>query len=197
MRLIAIITAIICFTSCGLFKKKKQADPTKIVEAPVAEEQPTQPIQTIEAEEIPPQGIKMTYGEICESFLSTLQSGSVDQISQYLPNLSVARAIFGQEASGKSDEEVQAMIDGLTARFMENIEKLRTSASENGVDINTLRVRNCLYFDSEDPIMVPRVLSVELSDGTKDYKIPVTVLNYSGKTYVFKILITTNIFDKE
>lgn len=197
MRLIAIMTALICLTSCGLFKKSEQDDPTKIVEEPVAEQQPTQPTIALELKDAPPEEIKMTYGEICEAFLSTLRSGSVDQMSQFFPSLSVARAISGQEASGKSDKDVQEMINGLTTRFMENIEKLKTSASDNNVEINSLRVRNCLYFDSKDPVLVPRVLSVELSDGSKDYKIPVTVLNYSGKTYVFEILNTTNIFNKE
>jgi len=197
MRIIAIITVVMCLTSCGLFKKNKGSDPTVIQEEPVAEETPAEPTNPIEVTEIPPSSIKMTYGEICEAFLSTLQSGSVDQISPYAPTVAVARAMASGETSGKSDKDVQAMIDGVTDRFKENIEKLRTAASENNVDLNNLRVRNCLYNESTDPAMVPRVLSVELSNGTKDFSIPVTVLNYSGKTYVFEILMTTGIFDKK
>jgi len=197
MKIFTLVITIVCFTSCGLFKKNQKDDPTKIAEEPVAEQEPTQPVQNIEVEQTPPQGIKMTYGEICEAFLATLQSGSVDQISQYFPPVSVARAMSGSSVSGKTDEEVQKMIDGMTARFGENVVKLQTAATENNVDVNGLRIRNCLYFDSKDPAMVPRVLSVELSDGSKDYKIPVTVLNYSGKTYVFEILNTQNVFNKE
>lgn len=197
MRIVAIMTAIVCLTACGLFKKNKGSDPTVIQEEPVAEETPTEPTTPLEVTKIPPAGIKMTYGEICEAFLSTLQSGSIDQISQYTPTIAVARAMSAKETNGKSDKEVQGMIDGLTARFNENIGKLKTAASENNVDLNNLRVRNCLYNESTDPVMVPRVLSVELSNGVKDFSIPVTVLNYSGKTYVFEILMTTGIFDKK
>lgn len=197
MRLIALTTILFFLTSCGLFKKNQGDDPTVIKEEPVVEETPIEPIKTLEVEEIPPQGIKMTYGEICEAFLSTLQSGSNDQISQYFATVPVARAMSGKETNGKTDKDVQVMIDGLTARFQENINKLRTAADENNIDITKLRVRNCLYNESTDPAMVPRVLSVQLSNGVKDYTIPVTVLNYSGKTYVFEILMTTGIFDKE
>lgn len=197
MRLIAITTLVIFISSCGLFKKSKGEDPTVIQEEPVAQETPDEPIIKLEVEEIPPEGIKMTYGEVCEAFLSTLQSGSIDQISQYNPSVTVARAMSGKETAGKSDKDVQAMIDGMNDRFKENIEKLRTAAKDNDVDLNTLRIRNCLYNESTDPAMVPRVLSVQLSNGVQDFTIPVTVLNYSGKTYVFEILNTTRIFDKE
>ena len=60
MKFIAIVTSLICLTSCGLFKKNQKDDPTKIVEEPVAEQEPTQPIQNIEVQQTPPQGIKMT-----------------------------------------------------------------------------------------------------------------------------------------
>ena len=196
MRILAIMTTFICLSACGLFKKNNGEDPTVIQEEPVAEETPTEPIKTIEVEQVPPAGIKMTYGEVCESFLSTLQSGSIDQISQYTPTVAVARAMSGKETDGKSDKDVQGMIDGLTTRIKDNIDLLRTAASDNNVDLNNLRLRNCLYNESTDPVMVPRVLSVQLSDGVKDYSIPVTVLNYSGKTYVFEILMTTGIFNK-
>jgi len=196
MKFIAIVTSLICLTSCGLFKKNQKDGPTKIVEEPVAEQEPTQPIQNIEVQQTPPQGIKMTYGEVCESFLSALQSGSVDQISQYFLDVTVARAIAGKETNGKTDKDVQVMIDGMTSRFMENIEHLRTAADENNVNLNGLRVRNCLYFDSEEPGSMINFLTPDLSDGSKDYKTTLTIANYSGKTYVMEIVKTTNVFNK-
>ena len=119
----------------------------------MAQQDPTQadqPIKNIEVQQTPPEGIQMAYGEICESFLSTLQSGSADQISQYFLDVTVARAIAGKETSGKTDKEVQVMVDGMTSRFMENVNNLRTDADENNVTLNSLRVRNCLYFDSDE-----------------------------------------------
>jgi hypothetical protein len=200
MKLLALSIIFLSLTSCGSFKKNQGDDPTKIKEEPkeepVAEVDPSQPVQDIEVVQEPKQGLKMTYGEICESFLSTLQSGSVDQMSQHFPTIAVARAISGKAASGKTDEEMQVMIDDLTTRFMSNIEKLRTAANESNVELNTLRVRNCLYFDSEQPNSMMNFLTSELNDGSKDYKITMSIANYGGKTYAREIIKTTNVFNK-
>jgi hypothetical protein len=196
MRIITITLVIISLSACGLFKKSAQDDPTKIKEVAVAEEQPTEPVIALKLEEESPEDLKMAYGEVCEALLSTLQSGSIDQMSQYIPNVMVARAIGGKETNGKSDKDVQALIDGLTNGMSENIESLRVSAKENKVDLNGLRVRNCLYFDSEDSTSVINFLISEFSNGSKDYKVTLSIIDYGGKTYVTGITNTTNVFNK-
>ena len=189
MKNVALIILSVWLSSCGLFKSNKSK--TEVVEEPVEDK----PVELV-VDQPPQSGIKMTYGEICEAFLSTLQIGSVDGMNAFFPTVQVARSMSPNETSGKSDEEVGKMITGMKLRFKENLIRLRASAIENKVELGNLKIKNCLYFDTKDNAMVPRVLSVEIGNQDKDYKIPLTVLNYSGKTYVFEILNTTNIFDK-
>lgn len=191
MKKVAFLFLCVWLTSCGLFKSKKAT--SEAVEEPV-EEEPV--IEMVIKDQPPPSGIKMTYGEICETFLSTLQIGSAEGMNAYFPTVQVARSMSPNETNGKSDEEVEKMLAGMKNRFKENLIKLRAAAIENKVELGKLNIRNCLYFDSEDGAMVPRVLSVEIGTADDLYKIPITVLNYSGKTYVFEVLNTTNIFNK-
>ncbi len=196
MKNLLILLIVTLLSSCGLFKKKESNEPTVIKEEPQAEKEIVAPTIILDPTENPPEGVQMAYGEVCEAFKATLQSGSLDQFIQYLPTVAIARAMSPTETTGKSDKDVQIMIDGLSKTFLRNIKKIQESAEENNVDLTKLMTRNCIYYKSDAPPMEPRVLSVQLSSGTVDFNVPITILNYSGKSYVFEILNTTNLFKK-
>jgi len=198
MRIVLLISISVLIVSCSLFKKKnKNQEVSEIaVDAPVAEKEPKQ-VMSIEIAEASENQVMMAYHEVCDVFLAALQSGSSENIEALFPDAALAKFLSPAETSELTDAEIKdKMINGLVTRFKENLNKLKAAANENNVDLSALTIRNCLYFDSGDPETVPRVLSVEFGSETKLYKVPITVLDYNKKTYVFEILKTTGIFDE-
>lgn len=167
----------------------------EVVEETVAEDTPKSEITDIETVETAPEVMIMGYGEICDAFVATLQTGNSRPMEQYFPTLDLAKTIAPNETSGKTDEQIKTeMVDALINRFKENLHKLQEAAKLNRITLQSLTVKNCLYNESSDPETVPRVLNIEVMDNNGSYTIPVTVLKFENKTYVFEILNTQNVF---
>ncbi|MBO6514960.1 MAG: hypothetical protein JJ975_00230 [Bacteroidia bacterium] len=198
MRIFLYVSVVFLFCSCKLFKKNSSSsEEVSKTEKTEAASEPEQPNSTIEIAEAQETNVMMAYHEVCDVFLAVLQTQNWEIINPFFAEPDLARYLSPKQTIDQTDQQIrEKMIGPMTQRFKDNIGKLRKSAEENSVDLTKLRVQNCLYFDSDDPATVPRVLSVELGDGSKVYKIPVTVLDYKKQTYVFEILNTTRIFDK-
>ncbi len=167
----------------------------KVVQETSEEQAPQTEIADIETVDVAPDVVIMAYGEVCDAFVASLQSGAVRPLETFFPTVDLAKTIAPKETSGKSDEEIKTqMVDGLINRFKGNLIQLQEAAKLNRVNLRSLTIKNCLYNESTDPETVPRVLSIEVMDNNKTYTIPVTVLTFEKKTYLFEILNTQNVF---
>lgn len=198
MKTLIYPTCLLILSSCSLFKsgKKKSTENVETTTEVSAENEIEEPkvIVVSESSDAP---VMMAYHEICDQFLLALQSGSMEPLSTFAVTPALARILSPKETAELTDKQIQeTMISGLQQRFLDNLNKLRQAAKDNSVDLNKLRVQNCLYFESDDPPTVPRVLSIELESKGNVFKIPVTILSHEKKTYVFEILKTTGVFDK-
>lgn len=201
MRTSVVVLSVIFLTSCGLFKKKVKDDEvvaeTEMSKDPDAEIKPRStpvPIETVQPAQ---DDLIMAYGEVCEAFLAALKSGSTAPMEPFFPDVRMAKSIAPNEVANKTDEQIEnEILKGMRDRFTNNLTRLRAHAAENNVDLNKQSLLNCLYVESKDPDMVPRVLSVEIGSPEKKYPIAITVLKLDSKTYVFEILNTTGIFNK-
>lgn len=132
-----------------------------------------------------------------EDFGRSIISGETSGLKEYLPDVALAKILSPERTEAMTDEAIQSeMIDVLVSRFDLNLGKLQNAISENNIDRKQLSFTGSVLNPSDDPPLVPRVLSVNLKNGGEDVSIPVTVLYAQEKWYLFEILNTTNIFSK-
>lgn len=190
---ILLAITIFSFSSCKLFKSKQHnTQDEEIAEA----EQVSEPSAVLEVQQSQSDDVVMAYGELCEALLASIRMENIDPMQPYFPDVKAAKAMSPKEFSGKSDKEINAVLDGMKSRFKGNIDNLVSGAKDNNVDVGTLSVKNCLY--SEDNDLNAEILTAEYLGGSITYEIALLVKTINGRTYVLEIPISTGIFkDRE
>lgn len=181
---------IFSFSSCKLFKSKQHnTQDEEIAEA----EQVSEPSPVLEVQQPQSDDVVMAYGELCEALLASIRMENIDPMQPYFPDVKAAKAMSPKEFSGKSDKEINAVLDGMKSRFKGNIDNLVSGAKENKVDVGALSVKNCLY--SKDIDLNVEILTAEYLGGSITYEIALLVKTINGRTYVLEIPISTGIFE--
>lgn len=170
--------ALIGFVAC---KSKKQATDAAAEEHELLEA----------AEEAP---IEQSLKEVGDRLLRAIQ-GENDALDGFAPDVAFAKVLAPKETKDLSDQAIEdQLLSGLKSRLASNIETLANDAKNKRIDVESLIVESITEEPSTDPPLVPRVVSIKLSNKEWKASVPLTFVKHEGRIYVFEILNSVDIF---
>lgn len=139
-----------------------------------------------------PAGLDRAAHHVVES----LKTGEYGPVLEFMPDYAMARIITPENTNQLTDEEIQSqMLTPVKQRFAENLEKIRQAIIARGHNTTRVSLSGRELHPSEDPPLVPRVMTLKFRAGNETASVPVTYLVHEGRVYLFEILKTTGVFD--
>lgn len=131
---------------------------------------------------------------VAKDFSKAVINDDVELLKKYFADAAIARSL-SPKAKEMSDDEIQtSMLEALHNRFITNFEAIQTNIAANNYDRSMLSFGGYKYYETDDPITVPRALSVSFKVGDKVETTTITALLMDNRVYLFEILNTTNVF---
>lgn len=131
---------------------------------------------------------------VARDFGKAMINNDISLVEKYYADVAVARYL-SPKAKEMSDEEIQAtMLDGLHNRFISNFEALQNNIITHSYDRNVMEFGGYKYYETDEPITVPRALNVKIKVDEQEEVISITTLLWDENIYLFEILNTTNVF---
>lgn len=138
-----------------------------------------------------PAGLDRAAHHVVES----LKTGEYESVLEFMPDYAMARILSPENTNTLSDQEIESqMLTPVKQRFADNLEKIRQAVVGRGHNITSVSLAHRELHVSEDPPLVPRVMTLSLKAGSETASFPITYLVYEGRVYLFEILKTTGIF---
>ena len=131
--------------------------------------------------------------DLCIMLVDVIKSNDTKYLSTYFPDVAIARILSPEETKGLSDSEItKNMLQPLQTRFEKNISNLRAGVESNKLEYSDPSYESFKLEASDDPPLVPRVLSITAKAKGLTGNIPVTYIEHEDRIYLFEILISTN-----
>ena len=181
MKYFLIIATAVLLSSCSVKKNQATTNTSQEVEATIA----------VSESIVIDDGLT----KVAESFAKAVIDINPELLNEFAPNANLARVLSPTVTASKTDEEIEKeMLSDLNSRFELNLNRIQKAIEENNVDRATFKYESYKFYETEEPVTVPRVLEVNFLNGNKEVHVPLSVLKHDGKWFVFEILNTTNLF---
>lgn len=126
----------------------------------------------------------------------SLIKGDEKLLNEHFPTVEIARFLAGGKGKSMTDDEIKdQMLVPLKERFAANLEVIQADMKRLNITAADLEYSKFKYFDTNEPVTVPRALTIYLNNQGKEVQVPTSVLKIHDKWYVFEILMSSGRFD--